>query len=114
VQQTGIDPSKPSTMTSGGSESTQPYQPSQRHVAKGAGRGAAMGAVGGAIAGDAAKARPPALRWVALLEDSDDATSASSRPTTRPPTPTPQTANQRTAYNRAMAACLQGRGYTAN
>jgi hypothetical protein len=31
------------------------YQPSRRHIAKGAGRGAALGAVGGAIAGDAGK-----------------------------------------------------------
>ena len=31
------------------------YQPSQRHVAKGAGRGAAVGAVGGAITGDPGK-----------------------------------------------------------
>jgi len=34
---------------------TTPYQPRQRHVAKGAARGAALGAVGGAITGDAAK-----------------------------------------------------------
>jgi len=31
------------------------YQPSQRHILRGAGRGAALGAVGGAIAGDAGK-----------------------------------------------------------
>jgi len=34
---------------------TTPYQPKQRHVAKGAARGAAVGAVGGAITGDPAK-----------------------------------------------------------
>jgi hypothetical protein len=31
------------------------YQPSQRHIVRGAGRGAALGAVGGAIAGDPGK-----------------------------------------------------------
>ena len=31
------------------------YQPSQRHILRGAGRGAALGAVGGAITGDAGK-----------------------------------------------------------
>jgi uncharacterized membrane protein len=31
------------------------YQPSQRHIVRGAGRGAALGAVGGAIAGNAGK-----------------------------------------------------------
>jgi Glycine-zipper domain len=31
------------------------YQPSDRHILRGAGRGAALGAVGGAIAGDAGK-----------------------------------------------------------
>jgi hypothetical protein len=34
---------------------TTPYQPMQRHVAKGAARGAAVGAVGGAITGDPGK-----------------------------------------------------------
>jgi hypothetical protein len=31
------------------------YQPSQRHILRGAGRGTALGAAGGAIAGDAGK-----------------------------------------------------------
>jgi hypothetical protein len=34
---------------------TTPYNPPQRHVAKGAARGAAVGAVGGAITGDPGK-----------------------------------------------------------
>jgi len=63
VGQTGFDPSKaiaqaaiatplPST---GYQPSRSGYQPSQRHIARGAGRGAALGAVGGAITGDAGK-----------------------------------------------------------
>ena len=114
VQQTGIDPSKPSTVTSGGSESTQPYQPSQRHVAKGAGRGAAMGAVGGAITGDAGKGAAAGAAMGGLAggfrrrderrqQANDQAANANAA-----------ASNQRVAYNRALAACLQGRGYTAN
>ena len=114
VQQTGVDPSKQSTMTSGGSESTQPYQPSQRHVVKGAGRGAALGAVGGAITGDAGKGAAAGAAMGGLAggfrrrderrqQANDQAANANAA-----------ASNQRVAYNRALAACLQGRGYTAN
>jgi len=113
VQQTGFDPSKPQSTTSNGAASRQ-YQPSQPHVLKGAARGAALGAVGGAIAGDAGKGagagaamgglaggfrRRDERRQQANAQASDTSAAASS---------------QRTSYNRAMAACLQGRGYTVN
>jgi Glycine-zipper domain len=111
TQQTGFDPSNP--QSSNASASGQ-YQPSQPHVVKGAGRGAALGAVGGAIAGDAGKGaaagaamgglaggfrRRDERRQQANAQASDTSAAAS---------------NQRTSYNRAMAACLQGRGYTVN
>ncbi len=54
VKQTGFDPSNPQAATSHAA-GPQPYQPSQPHVLKGAGRGAALGAVGGAITGNAGK-----------------------------------------------------------
>src|SRR5690349_22580543 len=54
VKETGFDPSKPQAAASNYAGSQQ-YQPSQRHVLRGAGRGAALGAVGGAITGDAGK-----------------------------------------------------------
>ena len=111
AQQTGFDPSNP--QSSSASASRQ-YQPSQPHVVKGAARGAALGAVGGAIAGDAGKGagagaamgglaggfrRRDERRQQANAQASDTSAAAS---------------NQRTSYNRAMAACLQGRGYTVN
>ena len=114
VQQTGIDPSRPSTMTSGGSESTQPYQPSQRHVVKGAGRGAAMGAVGGAIAGDAGKGAAAGAAMGGLAGGFRRRDERKQQANDQAANANAAAANQRTAYNRAMAACLQGRGYTAN
>ena len=112
VQQTGFDPSKP--QTAGNSETSQTYKPSQPHVLKGAARGAALGSVGGAITGNAGKgaAAGAAMGGMAggfrrrderLKQSSQQAASANTAAT-----------SQRTAYNRAMAACLQGRGYTVN
>jgi hypothetical protein len=55
VQQTGFDPSRTAPQATAPPPAPAAYQPSQRHVVRGAGRGAAAGAVGGAIAGDAGK-----------------------------------------------------------
>jgi Glycine-zipper domain len=109
VQQTGFDPSRPQT-TSARPANTQPSQP---HVLKGATRGAALGAVGGAITGNAGKGaaagaamggivggfrrRDERLRQADIQADMA-AAGNSGRP----------------AYMRAMAACLQGRGYAVN
>jgi Glycine-zipper domain len=113
AQQTGFDPSSPQSATSNAGTSKQ-YQPSQPHVMRGAARGAALGAVGGAITGDAGKGagagaamgglaggfrRRDERRQQANAQASDTSAAAS---------------NQRASYNRAMAACLQGRGYTVN
>jgi hypothetical protein len=54
VQQSGFDPSK-AYPSNPNHYDPQPYNPSQPHVMRGAGRGAAMGAVGGAIGGNAGK-----------------------------------------------------------
>jgi hypothetical protein len=110
VQQTGFDPSKPQAANS------QPYQqsqPSQPHVLKGAGRGAALGAVGGAITGNAGKGAAAGAAMGGIvggfrrrdekMRQADvraDAAAVSSP--------------ERSAYMRAMSACLQGRGYTVN
>jgi hypothetical protein len=111
VQQTGFDPSR----TYPGNPNQldpQPYQPTQRHVLKGAGRGAALGAVGGAIAGDAGKGaaagaamgglaggfrRRDERRQQAAQQQANSANTISS---------------QQMSYTRAMAACLEGRGYS--
>ena len=110
VQQTGFDPSKPQVAAS---SSSQQYQPSKPHVLQGAGRGAALGAVGGAITGNAGKGaaagaamggmvggfrrRDERIRQADVKADAQ----AASNP-------------GRSAYMRAMSACLQGRGYTVN
>lgn len=111
VQQTGYDPSRayPSNPTY---LDPQPYRPSQPHVARGAARGAALGAVGGAITGDAGKGaaagaamgglaggfrRRDERRQMAAQQQANAAAAATS---------------QQANYSRAMAACLQGRGYS--
>jgi hypothetical protein len=110
VSQTGFDPSKPQ-MTSAPSGAQQ-YRPSQPHVLRGGARGAALGAVGGAIAGDAGKGAAAGAAMGGLAggfrrrderrqqasEQQADAQSAQQ--------------NQQMSYNRAMASCLEGRGYT--
>ena len=104
VQQTGFDPSQPTSTAQGGSA------PPQGGLVRGAARGAAVGAVGGAIAGNAGKGAAIGAGTGALIggmrradqrrQQQYQAASVSS--------------DQRAAYNRAMTACLQGRGYTVN
>lgn len=113
VQQTGVDPSRPETMTSN-TPTSQQYQASQPHVLKGAGRGAALGAVGGAITGDAGKGAAAGAAMGGLA-------GGFRRRDERKQQTAQQQANAQTAqqnklmaYNRAVAACLQGRGYTVN
>jgi hypothetical protein len=111
VKQTGFDPSRPQegAPISAGS---QQYQPSQPHVLKGAGRGAALGAVGGAITGNAGKGAAAGAAMGGLaggFKRRDERMQQSYQQSAGV-----QSAqqNQRNAYNRAMAACLEGRGYT--
>lgn len=111
VKETGFDPSKPQATTSNYAGSQQ-YQPSQPHVLKGAGRGAALGAVGGAITGNAGKGAAAGAAMGGLaggFKRRDERMQQSSQQSAGV-----QSAqqNQRNAYNRAMAACLEGRGYT--
>jgi len=112
VGQTGYDPSKPQPVAN--AAQPQPYQPSQPHVLKGAARGALIGTAGGAIAGNTGKGaaigaaaggmsggfrRRDERRQQAAAQQryaSDQANAANS---------------SRNRYNRAMAACLEGRGY---
>ena len=113
VKQTGFDPSRPPSAAAA-AEAPAPYQPSQPHVARGAARGAALGAVGGAITGSAGKgaAAGAAMGGVAggfRRVDERRRQAAQQQANVQ------ATANSgRNAYNRAMAACLQGRGYTVN
>jgi hypothetical protein len=130
VQQTGFDPSRPQQASL---PSTPPpnmsgrtaYQPPQGHMVRGAARGAALGAVGGAITGDAGKgaAAGAAMGGVAGVFRRRDARrqQAAQQQAAQQQYAQQQAAQhqaaqqgQQTAYYRAMAACLQGRGYTVN
>jgi Glycine-zipper domain len=113
VKQTGFDPSRPQTMSSNPGTSQQ-YQPSKPHVLQGAGRGAALGAVGGAITGDAGKGAAAGAAMGGLAggfrrRDEKKQQAAQQQYNTQA-----AASSQRTSYNRAMAACLQARGYTVN
>jgi Glycine-zipper domain len=113
VKETGFDPSRPST-TGASSDQPKPYQASQPHVVKGAARGAALGAVGGAITGNAGKGAAAGAAMGGLaggFRRVDERRQHSGQQQAQSQT---ENANGRNSYNRAMAACLQGRGYTVN
>lgn len=73
---------------------------------RGAAGGAALGAVGGAIAGDAGQG--------AAIGAATGALFGGIRQHRQRQQQYAQQQNQADAYNRALAACLQGRGYTVN
>jgi hypothetical protein len=96
VQQTGWNPATVSTGNRGPDGS----------LVRGGARGAAVGAVAGAIAGDAGKGAAAGAAGGALIggmQRRDRERSAQQ-----------QQAQGQEAYNRARAACLQGRGYSVN
>ena len=113
VQQTGFDPTRAQTAQAPPPPSSQ-TQPGGE-VLGGAARGAAVGAIGGAIAGDAGKGaaigavagglfggmrRRHQYRQQQQAQEQFYAQQQSAA------------AQGRNAYNRAMTACLSGRGYT--
>lgn len=112
VKQTGFDPSKPPPQSSNPSASQ--YQPSQPHVLKGAARGAALGVVGGAIAGDAGKGAGAGAAMGGMAGGFRRRDERRQQATSQQTNANAAASNQRTSYNRAMAACLQGRGYNVN
>jgi hypothetical protein len=129
VQQTGFDPSRPAPATMAAAPppnayAPNTYPPSQRHVLRGAGRGAALGAVGGAIAGDAGKGAAAGAAMGGLVggfRRRDERRQQYAQQQYEQQQYMQQQyahqasqQNQRVAYQRAMAACLQGRGYTVN
>jgi hypothetical protein len=105
VQQTGFDPTRPQTAQA----PTAP--PPGAPVVKGAARGAAVGAVGGAIAGDAGRGAAAGAAMGGLLggmKRMDQAKAQSQQQAQQQN----MTAQQQEGYNRALGACLEGRGYT--
>ena len=87
VQQTGYDPTTAQSSPRGG-------------ALRGGARGAAVGAIGGAIAGDAGKGAAIGAATGGLIGGIRQADQTSRQ----------QQAQD--AYNRALRACLSGRGYT--
>jgi len=112
VQQTGFDPSK-AYPGNPNYYDPQPNNPSQPHVMRGAGRGAAMGAVGGAIGGNAGKGAAAGAAVGAMAggfrrRDERMQQAAAQQQQAQ------ASASVSAGYQRAMTACLQGRGYTVN
>jgi len=117
VNQTGFDPSKSQAVASDTPATSNQPPPPQGHVVRGAARGAALGAVGGAITGNAGTgaAAGAAMGGVAggirrrnqrLQQNQQQGATSQAAANSQQ--------SQRTAYHRAMAACLTGRGYTVN
>ncbi len=101
--QTGVDPTKPQ-------RSAAPPPPQQGGAIRGAAGGAAVGAIGGAIGGDAGKGAAigagigGALGLMKQSARNQQAAQAQAQAQVRA-----QAA--RNDYDRAYAACLEGRGY---
>jgi hypothetical protein len=111
VEQTGYDPSKaypnnPSYLD------PQPYRPSQPHVLRGAGRGAALGAVGGAITGNAGKGAAAGAAMGGLAGGFRRRDERSQHAAQQQANAASAASSQQMNYTRAMAACLEGRGYS--
>jgi hypothetical protein len=99
-QQTGYDPSQPTTVVA--------PPPQQGQVAQGAGRGAAIGAMGGAIGGNAGKGAAIGAASGALLGGVRKRNDAQAQEAQNA-----AAVNQvRSSYDRAYKACLEGKGYT--
>jgi len=111
VRQTGYDPSR-AYANNPNYLDPQPYRPSQPHILRGAGRGAALGAVGGAITGDAGKGAAAGAAMgglVGVFRRRDERRQQAAQQQVNAAS---ATASQQMNYTRAMAACLEGRGYS--
>ena len=110
VSETGFDPSKPQPMTA--SLGGQRYQPSQPHVLRGGARGAALGAVGGGITGNAGKGAAAGAAMGGLAGGFRRRDERMQQANQQQAYAQSAQQNQQISYQRAMAACLEGRGYT--
>jgi len=122
VQQTGFDPTAPQTAQAAPPPPPSAAPPPQGGVVKGAARGAAVGVVGGAIAGDAGKGAAIGAAtggMVGGMRQRDQAKQQQAQAQQQQQQAQAAAGQQsaaRTAssenYNRAVGACLSGRGYT--
>ncbi len=107
IQQTGVDPSRPAP-------NYQQSQPSGRRrggLFRGAARCAAVGAVGGAIAGNAGRGAAIGA-GIGALGGSIRRHEYNRQQQYAAEATRSQDAARQAEYQRAKAACLQGRGYT--
>lgn len=104
MQQTGYDPSRPQTPPPSS-------QGPQGEVVRGGARGAALGAVGGAIAGNAGKGAAIGAATGALFGGMRRADRYQQEQAMQQQYAA-ASAQQNANYNRALSACLTGRGYT--
>ena len=109
VQQTGYDPANPPS-----APSTAAPAP-QGGALRGAARGAVAGVAIGAIAGDAGKGAAAGAAGGALIggfRRRDQQRAYEQQQVHAQAQHDQQVAVKTQSYNRALAACLQGRGYT--
>lgn len=112
VQQTGFDPANPPAPAA-----AVPAAAPQGGVLRGAARGAAVGAVGGAIAGDAGKGAAVGAGTGALLggmRRRDQEQAQAQQQAAAQQQSGAQVAQQRDSYDRALSACMGGRGYSVS
>ncbi len=111
VQQTGFDPSI-SYPSNPNALDPQPYRPSQPHVLKGAARGATLGVVGGAIAGNAGKGAAAGAAMGGMAGGFRRMDERKNQAATQQQQTQSQASQAAAGYQRAMGACLDGRGYS--
>jgi Glycine zipper len=124
VHQTGFDPTRTAPAAIPPPPPSTQYQPSRRHVLRGAGGGAALGAVGGAIAGDAGKGAAAGAAMGAIvggvrrrrerIQHYDQQQQMQQQYAQQHAAYQAAQQSRFTTYHRAIAACLTGRGYTVN
>lgn len=119
VQQSGFDPSSAPTAAPPPAAPPPVAEAPRGGIVRGAGRGAALGAVGGAIGGDAGEgaaigAATGALFGAFRRHDQRRQQAYEQRAYQQQAQAQQQstTSAGRDTYNRAMRACLEGRGYT--
>jgi hypothetical protein len=106
VQQTGFDPMM-------GTAPPPPPPAPTTGALRGAGRGAALGAVGGAIGGNAGRGAAIGAGTGAVfgqMRRNDQIMQGQAQQSAH----AQQTSQQMERFNRAVATCLSGRGYTVN
>ena len=105
VQQSGFDPAQAQAPAA-----PAPSQPGGER-ARGAARGAAVGAVGGAVAGDAGKGAAAGAAMGTMaggMKQRDQARQQQAQAQQQQQAVTQKQAG----YQKALGACLEGRGYT--